>query len=159
MATFFGTAKNKVDAKGRVSLPARYRTAIARLGGQSVILAPAPDLSVLDGCDLGRIDDVVRALDDPDRYSAEQKARARLILARCEELAFEETGRMVLPRAFIDHAGIDGEATFVGIGSTFQIWSPAGYAAHEAELLKNAAAGAGGLADLPVPRPAGSDRT
>lgn len=154
MATFFGTATNKVDGKGRVSLPARYRAEIERLGGRSVILAPATELGALDGCDVERINAVVRALDDPDRYTADQKARARIILARCEELAYEETGRLVLPRQFMELAGITGEATFVGIGSTFQIWKPKRYAEYEAGVLSDGAAASGSLADLPVPMPA-----
>lgn len=157
MATFFGAATNKVDGKGRVSLPARYRTEIERLGGRSVVLAPAAGLGALDGCDLGRITAVVRALDDPDRYTLEQKAQARLILARCEELAYEDTGRVVLPKPFIELAEIRNEAIFVGIGSTFQIWAPERYAAHEAGILQDGGAGAASLADLPVPRPGQGD--
>ncbi len=97
---------------------------------------------------------MVRALDVPGQYTPEQKARARLLLARCEEISYEETGRMVLPKHFLKLAEIDGEATFVGIGSTFQIWRPERYLAYEASIVGDNGE-SGSLADLPVPVPPG----
>lgn len=166
MARFTGTWINKVDRKGRVSVPAAFRAALesgpatgagngqANGNGASGLrfsLRPNAERCALDGVTEAYLDDVQRRLDAMDLYSPE---RADLELREFSEavpLQTDPEGRIVLPRDFAEMAGITEEAAFVGLGSRFQIWSPAAFAAHRAERL----AGARGLT-LGASRPGGA---
>jgi MraZ protein len=63
-----------------------------------------------------------------------------MLFADARQLPFDVTGRIVLPRDLIEHAGIGGEVDtsvlFVGRGQSFQIWEPAAFAAHQSDALK-----------------------
>ena len=118
MATFVGTYVNKVDSKGRVSVPSRFRDAVASQSYRGVVVAPSPELGAIDACDYERITDVAAALDDPELYTAEQRQQAEDILARSVELPFDDGGRILLPQEMLRHAGparvfdIEEEALF-----------------------------------------------
>jgi MraZ protein len=66
------------------------------------------------------------------------------IMGLVRELPFDPEGRISLPRAFAEHAGIGEEATFVGLGNRFQIWSPATYEPHHRAALARARSRLGG---------------
>lgn len=142
MATFVGTYVNKVDSKGRVSVPSRFRDAVSSQNYRGVVVAPSPELGAIDACDYERITDVAAALDDPELYTAEQRQQAEDILARSVELPFDDGGRILLPQDMLRHAGIEGQAQFVGIGPTFQIWNPERRRLYEARTAAGPAAGA-----------------
>ncbi len=144
MANFFGTYTNKVDEKGRVSVPARFRNAIAGSNYQGVMLSPDTKLGAIDGCDFERIDRLVDAIDDP-ATPASEKQRARTLMTRIQEQPIDKAGRIVLPKELAELAGIGDSAVFAGIGPTFQIWSPKAFKKHS-----GASDGAGSIADLPV---------
>lgn len=124
MATFVGTYLNKVDGKGRVSVPSRFRDSIAGQSYRGVVVAPSFDLGAIDACDYDRVTEVAAALDDQSLYTPEQRQLAEHILARSVELPFDDGGRILVSQDLLRHAGIEGQALFVGIGPTFQIWSP-----------------------------------
>lgn len=152
MATFVGSHENKVDAKGRVSVPARFRIAIAGQSYQGIVVAPSYEYDAIDACDHNRITQVAEAIDDPGLYTDEQRLQAESILSRSLELPFDENGRVQLPQNFLAHAGIDGRALFVGIGPTFQIWHPERRADHLAKTDDQARPGGASLRLLPRAR-------
>ena len=149
MAVFFGTYVNKVDRKGRVSVPARYRTAIREQEFQGIVAAPAFEAGAIDACDFDRINEVVQRLDVPGAYTPEQREIAELMLARSEELPFDSEGRVLLPQSLLELAGIDGQALFVGVGRSFQIWDPERRKGYEDETLAKAGGKPLSLKDLP----------
>ena len=59
-----------------------------------------------------------------DLLNDEPGAQPASIFYDLQQLAFDGEGRVILPQAFRDFAGIDGQATFVGVGKFFQIWAP-----------------------------------
>ncbi len=128
MASFIGTFTNKMDKKGRVSVPARFRAALATRSSDSafngVVVSPNIGLGAVDACDHQRIEDTVGRLDARGGLTPEQQQAIELVLSRSEELPFDREGRIILPESLIDLAEIGDQAVFVGIGSTFQLWSP-----------------------------------
>lgn len=150
MATFFGSYKNKVDAKGRVSVPARFRAAIDSAGFNGVVVAPAYDVPALDVCEHERITLLAKALDIPERYTPAQREHARWMLAQSEELPFDGEGRVLLPQALRQHAGITSSAVIVGVGPTFQIWSPESHEKSQNEARERARRDSINLRDLPI---------
>jgi len=128
MASFIGTFTNRMDKKGRVSVPARFRTALAArasdAGFNGIVVSPNAGLGAIDACDHQRIEDTVNRLDARDGLTPEQQQAIELVLSRSEELPFDREGRIILPENLISLAEIQDQAVFVGIGRTFQIWSP-----------------------------------
>lgn len=152
MATFVGSYENKVDAKGRVSVPARFRDEIRDQSYQGIVVSPSADAGAIDACDYLRLTDVSAALDDPELYTQEERLQAERIIARSTLLPFDENGRVQLPQALIAQAGIEAMALFTGIGPTFQIWHPERRAAFEAETFDSDQAAGASLRLLPKVR-------
>jgi MraZ protein len=148
MASFIGTYTNRVDRKGRVSVPARFRAAIAGQPFNGIVVSPNFDQRAVDACDHQRIEEVIARLDTPGAYSADQRDAAELILSRSEEIAFDSEGRIIVPPAMMELSSIEGEALFVGIGRTFQIWNPARRAEWETRSLQGADGTSLSLKDL-----------
>jgi MraZ protein len=67
-------------------------------------------------------------------FSENRDDLASAIFADAHQLAFDPEGRIVLPEALAVHAGITTDAAFVGRGSTFQIWNPATFETHAAQV-------------------------
>jgi MraZ protein len=148
MASFIGTYTNRVDRKGRVSVPARFRAAIAGQPFNGIVVSPNFDQQAVDACDHQRIEEVITRLDQPGAYSADQRRAAELILSRSEEITFDSEGRIIVPPAMMELSGIGEQALFVGIGRTFQIWNPERRAEWEARSLQGAEGTSLSLKDL-----------
>jgi MraZ protein len=127
MKAFFGTFVNKVDAKGRVSVPAPFRAVIQGRGLHSVALHPSLLDSCLEGAGFDRFEDLESQIDDSFAPSARNEI-ADLIMAQLRELPLDGEGRIVLPDEFIAKANLKDQATFIGQGRKFQIWEPAALA-------------------------------
>lgn len=125
MNRFVSIFTNKIDAKGRVSVPAGFRDVLARDGYDGGIYCyPSLDAPALDagGESLARkIDGLLENLDD---FSDERDELSIALYGDVQILKIDGDGRIVLPGQLRDHAGIDTEATFVGLGGKFQIWEP-----------------------------------
>lgn len=138
MALFLSRFENKVDRKGRVSVPAPFRAALSQQSYQGVVVYPSPVAPALEGCGRDRIEQLAASLDDFNPFNEDGGVLKAAILTRSAELAFDGEGRVVLPEFLMTYAGIGEAATFAGRGSTFQIWNPEAYAAYEREALQRA---------------------
>ncbi len=139
MTAFFGTFTNKIDSKGRLSVPAPFRAVIQARGLVSVSLHPSLFESCLEGAGYDRFEKLLGGLSDGFMPSAGDEA-AELIMEDLRDLPFDGEGRIVLPAEFIAKAGLKDQAAFVGRGWKFQIWEPAALAALRQEKLKRVAA-------------------
>jgi MraZ protein len=135
MARFTGTYVNKVDKKGRVSVPAPFRATLEALGAPLVNVKPTPDRQALDGVTEAYMDEVQRRLDAMDLYSPEREALEIREFSETQQLQMDPEGRIILPRLLIDMAGIGETVAFMGMGSRFQIWEPEALKAHQQSRL------------------------
>ena len=138
MALFTGTFENKVDRKGRVSLPADFRSELPEDGERVVYIYPSPKHDALEACDKAFMQRLVQAIEDQPLYSDEEDDLNQSIVAQARKAQLDETGRLVLPP---DHAGfaeITDKAVFVGQGSRFQIWAPDRFADHSKKARERA---------------------
>jgi MraZ protein len=124
VAVFFGTFENKVDRKGRVSVPAPFRQALARSSFQGIIARPSYRSLGIEACDLEFMEQLNDSVAATDLYSDAHEDLAFTIFAEAHQLSFDGEGRILLPPALVEHAGIADRAGFVGMGSSFQIWEP-----------------------------------
>ena len=153
MALFISTFVNKVDRKGRVSVPATFRAALKGQSFNGIVAFRSYREGTIEACAIDRMEELSRSVDALDQFSAEQDALASTIFADAHQLPIDGDGRIILPPLLASHAGISDAAAFVGRGATFQIWSPETFARHQ-DAARRLAADKGATLRL-VPRPKG----
>jgi MraZ protein len=135
VALFMSTHVNKVDRKGRVSVPATFRATLSGQPFAGVVVFPSFEQEALEGAGMDRMEAIAAGLDRLGQPK-EQQRLANLILARSQPMPFDPEGRITLPERCLAHAHIADTAIFVGLGSTFQIWEPDRFAAQEAAWIE-----------------------
>lgn len=124
MALFLSTFVNKVDKKGRVSVPATFRAALTQQSFQGIVCYRSFTADAIEGCGMDRLERLSETVDQFDAFSPEQDDITSLIFADARQLAWDGEGRIILPEDLLAHAHISEAAAFVGKGKTFQIWEP-----------------------------------
>jgi transcriptional regulator MraZ len=144
LSQFLGTHQNRLDAKGRISVPAPFRAALKSATGSAVlILRPSMTKPCIDAVTAAEFDRYERALDALDPTSAEYEDRAAALYASAHRLEPDADGRIMLPASLIAHAGLGEHVAFMGIGRSFQIWAADAVAERLAEVHARAKARAG----------------
>jgi MraZ protein len=139
MALFVSTFINKVDRKGRVSVPAQFRAALGSPTQQSLVIYPSFTLPAIEGCGIDFLERLAESSSTSyDVFSTEQDDLNTLIFATSHQLAWDPEGRIILPEDILAHAGITEQVAFVGKGRTFQLWEPAAHEEHKAQARARA---------------------
>lgn len=138
---FMDTITNKVDAKGRVSLPSDYRAIVKELSTE-IVCYRSLSAPCIEGCLEDSLDKLATEIENStDFFSETQDNLTNLIFGDAKRFPFDSTGRIVLTEKLLQHAEITDSAVFVGKGRKFQIWNPKNWAKEEAriraEVLKN----------------------
>ena len=138
---FMDTITNKVDAKGRVSLPSDYRAIVKELSTE-IVCYRSLNAPCIEGCLEDTLDKLATEIENStDFFSETQDNLTNLIFGDAKRFAFDSTGRIVLTEKLLQHAQITDTAVFVGKGRKFQIWNPENWAKEEAriraEVMKN----------------------
>ena len=140
MTSFLSTFVNKVDRKGRVSVPAPFRSTLADQSFQGIIAYPSLTDPAIDAFGRDVLERMGRrrfdqTLEDGDFERALLGAggddAVETIMAMARELPFDGDGRIVLPAPLAETAGITDRAAFVGRGTRFQIWAPDAFERHQ----------------------------
>ena len=130
MSQFLGTHPNKLDAKGRVSIPAPFRASLRGPDGETapLVLRPHHNHRCVDGFAASHFHTLAASIARLDLFSADQEDLAIAIYGEAVEVVPDKEGRIVLSQKLIEWAGLEQGATFIGMGERFQIWSPQGVA-------------------------------
>jgi MraZ protein len=137
MALLVGRHVNRIDRKGRVSVPKPFRDALQAKGGFAGVFAyPLFKEPAIESCGEEFMNRLAESLDELKMFSDDQDELAAALLESAHQLAFDPEGRITLPSDLIDHAGIEGDALFVGRGGRFQIWKPETYQEHRGEVFE-----------------------
>src|SRR5262249_25016432 len=125
MDRFVSTFTNKIDAKGRVSVPAAFRAVLERDGyAGGIYCYPSLDAPALDagGERLAKkIDGLLSGLPD---YSDERDELSAALYGDGQVLAIDGDGRIIIPEGLRAHAGLQAQVAFIGLGEKFQMWEP-----------------------------------
>ena len=127
MTLFLSTFVNRIDKKGRVSVPSSFRSTLELNGFKGMVCYPSPNLSSIEGCTVNRIKKLSDAIDSLGPFSSERSTFSASILADSHQINFDQEGRVIVPSELINFAGINDEISFVGMGETFQMWNPETY--------------------------------
>jgi MraZ protein len=136
MDRFVSNHALRLDAKGRVSIPAPFRAALARDGFAGLYCYPALDAPALDAGGnalLGEIDALIARFAP---YSEEREQFAAALYGTSDVLKIDGEGRVTLTEPLKTHAGIADAVAFVGLGHKFQIWEPSRFRAQLAEATE-----------------------
>ena len=143
--TFRGESRNKVDGKGRVSIPASFRRVLEGsdpdwkegLQPQMVIVYGLPRHKYLECFSMDAIAEVDARIANLPRGSKNRRTLETIYNGMSDTVSVDDTGRFVLPQKARAKLKLTDEAQFIATGDTFQIWHPKDY---EAEVLEGAEA-------------------
>jgi len=121
---FLSSYENKLDKKGRVSVPATFRSHLSSLGYNGFISYPSFNHSALEACSQDRIEKLSNTIDSLNPFEEKRDYFATSILSESVNLQFDTEGRVSLTEKLLTHANIKNNILFVGLGKTFQIWEP-----------------------------------
>ena len=121
---FLSSYENKIDKKGRVSVPATFRSYLSSAGYNGFISYPSFNHSALEACSQDRIEKLSNTIDSLIPFEEKRDFFATSILSESENLQFDTEGRVSLSDRLLEHAKINTNILFVGLGKTFQIWEP-----------------------------------
>ncbi len=137
MDRFVSTFTNKIDAKGRVSIPASFRSVLERdayigqgvpSGSGGIYCYPSLDAPALDAGGERLAEKIDRLLAGLPDYSDERDELSVALYGDVQVLSLDGDGRIVLPESLRSHAEISAQITFVGLGDKFQMWAPERFA-------------------------------
>ena len=121
---FISSYENKIDKKGRVSVPATFRSYLNTMGYNGFISYPSFNHPALEACSQDRIEKLSNTIDSLNPFEEKRDFFATSILSESENLQFDTEGRVSLSQKLLDHAKLVNIVLFVGLGKTFQIWEP-----------------------------------
>lgn len=136
MPVMVGRHVNRIDRKGRVSVPKTFRDFLQTQGGflgvyaYGLISEPG-----IEGCGETFMARVAESVEQLGMFSDDHDRFALALLESAHQLPFDPEGRITLPADLVEHAGLETEVLFVGRGRRFQIWSPSTYQQHRDELI------------------------
>lgn len=133
MALFLSTYLNKIDRKGRVSVPAAYRKTLEGEQFKSLVLLQSPVLNTIECMAPPRIELYAASLDKFGKFSDQEADVATAVFSQSIELEWDAEGRINVPPEMLAHANISEQAMFAGAGQTFQIWEPAAFKQRQIE--------------------------
>lgn len=121
---FTGSFLNKIDAKGRVSVPADFRRSLTGPDGMMVFCCPALDdvMLVCGGADL--IDTLIGIYSNEDHFSENRQLLEYTITAETRQLPVDHNGRIILSPDLQKIGGLSGQAMFVGYANRFLVRAP-----------------------------------
>ena len=121
---FLSTYENKLDKKGRVSVPASFRSQLSSQGFNGFIAYPSFNHTALDGCAQDRIEKLSESIDSLGPFEDKRDYFATSVLSESISLNFDSEGRVSIPEKLLKHAKIKSSIVFVGLGKVFQMWDP-----------------------------------
>ena len=131
MDGFVATFSNRLDAKGRVSVPAPFRAVLAREGSEGLYCYPALDQPAIDAGGERLKSAIAERLGVFETFSEDHETLSTAFYSESRLLKIDQDGRIILPDEFRAFAGIAETAVFAGQGFKFQIWEPKRFAARQ----------------------------
>jgi MraZ protein len=119
-AVFKGTYHHRIDSKGRLPVPAAFRRS---LGDEARVVVTLLDqcLAVYPPAEWSKLEAQLAAL---PAFSKPVKALTRLLASRAADCEIDVQGRILLPPALRQAAGLTRDAVVVGVLSRFEVWTP-----------------------------------
>ncbi|MBV9784743.1 MAG: division/cell wall cluster transcriptional repressor MraZ [Acidisphaera sp.] len=141
MSHFLGTHQNRLDAKGRVSVPAPFRNALKLQEESALVLRPSHKHPCIEAWPAAVFHTLATPLDRLDLFSEAHDDLAAALYADAFPVDADKEGRIILPEPLTAHAGLSDSVVFMGLGRIFQIWEPAAAELRRAKARERAREG------------------
>ena len=132
MTEFVGKFLNKIDRKGRVSVPALWRPKLLGEGFSGIVAQLTNGYNSVDGYSKNYLERYQDWLDKQDPLMEGNEYEATLIFGS-SMLPFDREGRVLLPELIRKKAQLENDALFVGMGRKFRIWEPSSFENYESK--------------------------
>lgn len=120
---FRGHYEHAIDAKGRTSLPARFRHALPTVEEGRLIITPALADPCLDVYPVPAWEEFEAKVALRPRFEREAVLLRRRYVSAAVECEIDRHGRVLIPASLRDHAGLAKEVLWAGVGTTMELWS------------------------------------
>ena len=124
MDLFVSKYINKIDKKGRVSLPSSFRNALPKSNRNEIILYKSIKTPSIEGCGVGRLKEIAKRINNLDFFSEDYDDFSTSIFSEIITTNIDKEGRFLIPEELKLYSNIKTEAAFFGQGHYFQIWEP-----------------------------------
>jgi MraZ protein len=122
--SFTGVYQHQIDAKGRTSLPSRFREVLAAQGADKLFVTTDlfdPCLQAYAPAQWTAFTQKVAAL---SQFDPSVRLLVRSFVAPAQECPVDKVGRILIPPPLREHAGLSDEVTWAGTVERIEIWSP-----------------------------------
>jgi len=123
---FYGRYEHNIDAKGRMTVPSNYRD---QTPGNLVFITKGLDGNLM-AYPKPTFEIIAQTVSSKSLTDPGVRSFKREILGYTAELAYDTAGRILIPAYLREFANIEDQVVIVGVGDSFEIWSPE-------ELAKN----------------------
>ena len=123
VSDFIGRYLNKVDKKGRVSVPAGWRPSLISKDFSGIIAQSSLSEKAIDAYPRDYLELLQGKLDLNDPLLEENEYESTVLFGG-SVLSFDSEGRVVLSDLLRNEINLASEALFVGMGRRFRIWNP-----------------------------------
>ena len=124
MDLFVSQFVNKIDKKGRVSLPSIFRNVLPKDSKNEIILYKSFKYHSIEGCSSDRINEIAKRINKLDIFSDDQDDFSTSIFSEIIPTNLDKEGRFLIPESLKLYSNISNDVTFIGQGHYFQIWEP-----------------------------------
>ena len=131
---FHGTFEHSLDAKNRLTVPAKFRAALA--GKVFLVRGPDPCISLYPEATYSQL--TTAALEGMNPFSAQARELKRLFHSTATDTELDSAGRVMLTPRHLEHASIDREVVITGAGDSLELWDRSAWEAYDRDLSQRA---------------------
>tara|TARA_B100000674_G_scaffold439759_1_gene402249 strand:+ start:127 stop:588 length:462 start_codon:yes stop_codon:yes gene_type:complete len=124
MDLFISKFNNKIDKKGRVSLPSSFRNVLPKSNKNEIILYKSIKTKSIEGCGVQRLNEIAKRINNLDFFSEDYDDFTTSIFSEVVTANIDKEGRFLIPEELKIYSEIKTEVAFYGQGHFFQIWEP-----------------------------------
>jgi len=122
--SFTGVYQHSIDAKGRTSLPSRFREVLAAQGAEKLFVTTDVSDLCLQAFAPAQWEEFIKRVASKSQFDPRIRMVMRTFVAPAQECPVDKLGRILIPPALRDYAGVEGEITWAGSVERIEIWSP-----------------------------------
>ena len=124
MDLFLSSFINKIDKKGRVSLPSTFRNVLPKSNKNEIILYKSIKSVSIEGCGTERLKEISKRINNLDYFSEDYDDFSTSVFSEIIPTNIDKEGRFLIPDELKKYAKIQNEVAFFGQGFFFQLWEP-----------------------------------
>ena len=133
---FIGQYRHTIDAKGRVSVPVKYREVLSeRYDGRLIVTKDFDQCLVIYPQE--EWEQLFGKLKKAPMMAQELKEFMRFYLAGAVDCSIDRQGRVLLPTELRNYAGIGKDVVFIGMSERIEVWNPSSWREHEESGPRN----------------------